>query len=125
MIDSVSPTDLITDVDSGSLEGFAVIDATNSNGTWEYSLNDGISWNSLADASTTNARLLHEAAMLRFVPFKKKFRGDVMMTVVGWDRTGGDIGGTADVTTRGGETSFSLETSQVTLTVLKKKPKIV
>jgi len=107
------------------LQGFAVIDATNLNGTWEYSTDDGATWNSLADASTTNARLLNEAAKLRFVPFKKKFRGDVFLTVVAWDQTAGTNGSTADATTRGNTTAFSVGTSQIKQTVLKKKPQPV
>ncbi|MCA9096343.1 MAG: hypothetical protein KDA68_22845, partial [Planctomycetaceae bacterium] len=96
----------------------------NPNGTWEYSIDAGATWNSLADASTTNARLLNEAAKLRFVPFKKKFNGDVTLAVVAWDQTTGTNGSTANVTVRGTTTAYSLDTALITQTVLKKKPKI-
>lgn len=123
VIASLSPVVPIADQDAGALKGFAVIDAANANGTWQYSIDGGTAWLSLSDASTTNARLLNENAKLRFVPFKKKFSGEVALSVAAWDQVTGTNGGTADVSLRGGTTSFSTEITQVRKTVLKKKPK--
>jgi len=122
LITSVSPNTLITDQDAGSLKGFAVIDATNLNGTWEYSTDGGTSWSSLADTSTTNARLLNENAKIRFVPSSRKFKGEVSLTIVAWDQTSGTNGGTSDASVRGGTTAFSLNSTQVKQRIQKKRP---
>lgn len=123
IIGSVAPETLITDQDFSAKVGFAVVDVANPNGSWEYSIDEGVTWNSLADTSMTSARLLNEAAKLRFVPLKRKFHGEVALTFVAWDQSTGTNGGTANVTTRGGTTAFSNQTSQVKQVVLKKKPK--
>ncbi|MCA9093375.1 MAG: hypothetical protein KDA68_07805 [Planctomycetaceae bacterium] len=123
VIHSVSPEVLITDLNTEALQGFCVMDATNLNGTWQYSLDAGMTWNSLANSSSSSARLLDPSAKLRFVPYKKKFRGDVGLTVTAWDQTTGSDGDQVDATTRGGTTAFSSDSTEVRLTVLKKKPK--
>lgn len=121
IIASVLPTELITDQDAGSLKGFAVVDGTNANGTWQYSTDGGQTWNSLADTSLLNARLLDESAFIRFVPLKKKFKGEVSLQVVAWDQTSGTNGGVAEVVTRGGSTAFSTDVTVVRHTVTKKQ----
>ncbi|MCA9091973.1 MAG: cadherin domain-containing protein [Planctomycetaceae bacterium] len=124
LIASVTPNPLITDQDAGALKGFAVIDATNSKGNWEYSTDGGTTWSSLADTSTTNARLLNENARIRFVPSSRKFKGEVSLTIVAWDQTSGVNGGTADATVRGGMSAFSLNSTEVKQRILKKRPRI-
>lgn len=124
LINSVSPNTWISDPDAGALKGFAVIDAANSRGTWEYSTDNGTTWNSLADSSTTNARLLNGNAKIRFNPSSSKIKGEISLTVVAWDQTTGVNGNTADVTVRGGMTAFSLNSTQVKQNILKKQPQI-
>lgn len=124
VIGSTDPAALITDQDAGALKGFAVINAANLKGTWEYSTNGGTTWASLAGVSASNARLLNETAKLRFVPFKKKFSGEVSLTVVAWDQTVGTNGGTVNASVRGGATAFSADSVQVTQSVVKQQPVI-
>jgi len=124
VIGSTDPAALITDQDAGALKGFAVINAANLKGTWEYSLDGGTIWASLAGVSASNARLLNETAKLRFVPFKKKFSGEVSLTVVAWDQTVGTNGGTVNASVRGGATAFSADSVQVTQSVVKQQPVI-
>jgi hypothetical protein len=124
VIPNTLPENLISDQDAGALEGFAVINASNPNGTWQYSLDGGTTWNSLADASVANARLLDGTAKLQFVPTKKKFFGEVSLTIVAWDQTVGTNGGTADASLRGGRTAFSTNSSELRLTILKKLTEI-
>lgn len=125
IIESVAPMNLISDQDLGAQEGLAIIAARSPLGTWEYSIDGGTSWISLADTSLSNARLLDQTDQLRFIPFKKKYWGDVTLTAVAWDQTAGTSGSLMDATIRGGESAFSLDTTQLTRTVLKKKPKIL
>lgn len=122
VIGSTDPAALISDQDAGALKGFAVINAANLKGTWEYSTDGGTIWASLADVSASNARLLNETAKLRFVPFKKKFSGEMSLTVVAWDQTVGTNGGTVNASVRGGATAFSSDSLRVTQSVLKQQP---
>jgi hypothetical protein len=101
--------DNVTDIDSGALLGIAVTKIDTTQGTWFYSINNGTSWLALT-ASTTKARLLADDGQTRLY-FKPTagFMGTIesAITFRAWDRTAGTNGGTADVTTAGGATSFS------------------
>ena len=66
--------DMITDPDSGAVEGIAVTGVDNTNGTWEYTT-DGSTWYSFAARgvstgvpSDADAVLLDSIAQIRFVP---------------------------------------------------------
>ena len=107
-----------TDVDLGSVEGIAVIDVDNTNGTWEYTLN-GSDWFAIGNVSDGMARLLPSDATtrVRFVP-DPDFNGVASpFTVVAWDQTSGVAGGLADASTRSGVTPFSLASATVGQTV--------
>src|SRR5262249_51161769 len=113
--------DRITDVDAGAVEGIAVVVADTANGAWQYSLNNGGSWNALGSVSGTNARLLASDAAntrIRFIP-AADFNGTVnpAITFRAWDQTSGTNGGTADVSTNGGTTAFSTATETASLVV--------
>jgi VCBS repeat-containing protein len=112
--------DLVTDVDNGALGGIAVTAVNNTNGTWQYSLDGGESWNSFGLLSATSARLLAsgQGERLRFVP-NINFNGTVSagLTYRAWDRTTGTNGGTANVTTNGGTTAFSEATAAIGITI--------
>ncbi len=118
--------DRITDVDSGAVEGVAVIGVDDSNGTWEYSLNFGGSWNSfvaqgVATGTTddTAAVLLNEAALIRFVPNLGYTGASGDLTFRAWDQTSG-VSGDVGVNTsiNGNPTAFSAATETATLTVV-------
>src|SRR5262249_631844 len=112
--------DRITDVDAGAVEGIAVVVADTPNGAWQYSLNNGTSWNALGSVGGTNARLLASDTQtrVRFVPVAD-FNGTVAtgITFRAWDRTTGSNGGTADVSVNGGTTAFSTATETASITV--------
>src|SRR5690606_5777022 len=62
--------DRITDIDAGALEGIAVTAVTNTNGTWQWSIDDGQIWSDFSGVSPSSARLLaaDDQTRVRFVP---------------------------------------------------------
>jgi hypothetical protein len=93
--------------------GIAVVAADNSKGYWQWSP-DGTSWTAFGHPNVTGARLLPETYRVRFVP-GVNYTGTANpgLTFHVWDRTSGTDGGTADLTTRGGSTAFSTDSSTV------------
>jgi hypothetical protein len=119
LIASVAPLDLITDAD-GDPEGLAIISVNDDEGEWEYSTDGGANWLTL-NPSPDSARLLASDVMttyIRFVP-NPDFNGpvDFGITFRAWDQTSDSNGGTADTTTNGGETAFSVATETAGVTV--------
>ena len=112
--------DPITDVDSGAVEGIAITWADNSNGTWQYSTDDGANWFNIGNVSDTNALLLTDDAdnRIRFVP-AENFNGTVQFTYRAWDRTDNNPNATANVnvSVNGNATAYSSDFETATLTV--------
>jgi Ca2+-binding RTX toxin-like protein len=106
----------ITDPDSGALQGIAITGATSTNGAWQFSTNGGSSWTNFASYSTSSALLLTGADKVRFVPDGQNGSSDTF-TYAAWDQTSGSHGTTANVTTAGGTTAFSIASDTAHLTV--------
>ncbi len=91
----------VSDVDSGAVEGIAVIAVDDSNGTWEYTTDGGSNWTAFGAVDAAAARLLAADAntYVRFVP-DANWNGTVSsgITFHAWDQTSGTAGGTADLT---------------------------
>jgi Tfp pilus assembly protein FimT len=110
--------DRITDVDTGALEGFAVVGVDNSNGQWQYSTDGGATWLAFGAASDSSAVLLDTAARVRFVPNANYAGSAGNVTYRAWDQTTGSSGATGvNVSTNGGTTAFSSATETATLNV--------
>ncbi|MEO1520733.1 MAG: cadherin-like domain-containing protein, partial [Cyanobacteria bacterium J06633_2] len=56
IIASSSVIDLITDVDTNAAEGIAITAADTTNGTWEFSIDSGTTWNPVGTVSDSSAR---------------------------------------------------------------------
>jgi hypothetical protein len=109
-------TGKVTDVDTGAVQGIAVTGLNSSTGTWQYSLDNGTTWNAVGTVSSNSALLLRSTDKLRFVP--DGMNGTTAsVTYCAWDQTSGAAGGTADTTTNGGTTAFSTATATATITV--------
>ena len=108
----------ITDVDAGALQGIAVTGSDETNGTWQYSTNNGTTWLALGAVSPGSARLLESSATtkLRFVP-NADFNGTATITLRAWDQTFGANGALTGTTVNGGTTAFSVATDSASLTV--------
>jgi Ca2+-binding RTX toxin-like protein len=100
----------------GNPVGVAVSATSNTNGTWQYSHDDGASWNNL-QASLNTALLLAGNDRLRFVP-NAGFIGTATLAAYAWDGSDGkSAGSTVDLSSNsvlGGSTPFS--TSALTAT---------
>ena len=105
----------ITDADSGSVEGIAVINAAAANGQWQYSLvNPPVGeadWQPVGGVSDTEALLLSDDAWLRFVPAPDYFGESSPLNFRAWDRASGSSGQRVNVSVNGGNTAFSVDTN--------------
>lgn len=112
LINSALPSVAVTELDAPDSKGVALSVVDNTNGEWEYSLDAGGSWNAINPAllNPTNALLLRDVDVLRFVP-TPNFNGDVAdsVTFFAWDQTdGGTPGDFGDPqNNNGGEEAFS------------------
>lgn len=111
--------DRVTDVDSGALEGIAVVAASTTNGSWQFSTNAGTSWSAFGALSSGAATLLAADARVRFVP-NVDFNGEIVagLTFHAWDQSSGTNGQVGvDVTVTGGTTAYSAASDTADLTV--------
>ncbi len=110
----------ITDVDAGAVQGLAVIAVDNTNGTWQFSIDNGTNWAPFGAPNSLTARLLaaNATTRVRFLP-NLNFNGtvDPGLTFRAWDQTSGTNGNTADVSIVGGTTAFSIATETASITV--------
>jgi hypothetical protein len=120
-VDAASPTgqvDNITDVDNSPSLGIAIISVDTTNLTCFYTT--GGSWIALGAVSNTSARLLAANASNRiYCQPGLDFVGTVSSAITfrAWDQTSGSDGGTADVSTNGGTTAFSVASDTISITV--------
>lgn len=100
----------IQDNDPAAVKGVAIVGLTGSDtGSWQYSLNGGLTWLPLVEVSPARARLLRDTAKLRYVP-AANFFGQAALEYRAWDQTVGAVGGTFDLSApaaTGGATAFS------------------
>lgn len=116
--------DRITDIDAGALEGIAILNVDNSNGTWEYNIGSG--WTAVDSVSGTNSLLLRATDSLRFVPDGQD--ADMgFVTFCAWDQTSGTAGTKVDTSVFGGTTAFSVggEAASITVTAVNDDPVVV
>ncbi|MBD1906589.1 DUF4347 domain-containing protein [Funiculus sociatus GB2-A5] len=110
----------ITDADAGAVEGIAVIEVDNTNGTWQYSTDGGSSWNNFV-VSGAAATVLKDTTSdrIRFVP-NPDFNGITPgITFRAWDASDGLASGTTNVNpgAGGGASSFSIATETTSIII--------
>jgi hypothetical protein len=118
----------ITDADGGAVEAIAITTVDNTNGVWQYSTDNGTSWNAFSGTTgssvdiTSTARLLDgslsgaSTQLVRFVP-DAGYNGTATITFHAWDKSSGTAGGTADASTTGNATPFSTASDTASVTV--------
>ena len=118
----------VTDADGGAVEAIAVTDIDNTNGVWQYSTDNGISWNNFSGTTgssvdiETSARLLDGSLVggstqkIRFVP-DANYNGSATITFRAWDKSSGAAGGIADASTNGTTTAFSSANDAASITI--------
>ena len=116
---SAGVADPIVDADAANLVGgIAIISTDSLNGTWEYSLDDGATWQSFELAENDNTQLLLDSdSLIRFEP-APDFNGSASITFNAWDQTVGNVGDIAGVGALGSTLSFSsISTERETATI--------
>lgn len=110
---SVSGIDRVTDPDAGALEGIALLTVNSANGDWQYSINNGLSWQN-TNPVATSALLLDTTSLLRFEP-NAGYTGLADISFRAWDQSAGVAGDVVNATTGGGESAFSAasETAEI------------
>ncbi len=109
--------DPITDVDTGAVEGIAVIGVDNTNGIWQYSIDDGDNWIDFA-VSGTSATLLRDTEKIRFFP-NLGYNGTAKITFRAWDGSDGNASGTTDIDpgVGGNTTAYSTATETARIAI--------
>ncbi|MEO5332742.1 MAG: DUF4347 domain-containing protein, partial [Magnetococcus sp. YQC-5] len=126
-------TDLDVDTPPTPLEGIAIQSLVESNGTWQYSTNGGVSWTNIGTVSSAQSLLLRSTDLIRLLPDgmnppNNTSPGNLNFTFVAWDQTGPSStwasGTKVSTVTRGGATPFStnIETIGITVTDLNDAP---
>ncbi|MCX5660876.1 MAG: Ig-like domain-containing protein [Planctomycetota bacterium] len=105
---------------NGPASGIAIIAATSTSGTWQYSL-DGANWLALGAVSPGSARLLRADAttQVRFTP-NLNFNGTIngALTFRAWDTSDGFANGAVgDSGLSGGSTAYSSASASSSITV--------
>jgi VCBS repeat-containing protein len=110
----------ISDVDSGAVNGIALVASNETNGVWYYSTDGGTNWTSLGAVNSGSSLLLANNASTRlyFSP-AANYNGSSTsaLTLRAWDQTSGAAGTKVDTSTNGGTTAFSSATDVVDVTV--------
>ncbi|NKB46491.1 MAG: hypothetical protein GKR77_01745 [Legionellales bacterium] len=106
---------LINDPDGPGM-GLAVINTDITNGIWEFSIDGGNHWQLLSGTNETNALLLREQDLIRFIP-NDEFEGSANISFKAWDQSSGAVGQLAD-TTSGDAFSLATEDALIDITGL-------
>ena len=110
--------DPIADVDAGALQGIAVTSAFDSNGSWQYSTDNGTIWTAFGPVSDASAVLLDTAARVRFVPDTGYVGPAGDLAFRAWDQSTGANGQTGiDASSSGLTTAFSVGVETVATNV--------
>ena len=101
----------IADVDADALQGIAIIGLNSAHGSWQYSIDGGLTWYDVGSVDAAHALLLRDTDLLRFQP-DPDWNGSIPsgLTFRAWDRTSGSAGDYADTSVTGGTTAFSTAT---------------
>ena len=109
----------ISDTDPGALSGIAVTGWDNTNGTWQFSTNGGVLWNTFSGSGAT---LLDASARVRFQPTADYSGNSGNLIFRAWDQTEGWLSGMSNITLDGSATSTASATTSLTITPLNESP---
>ena len=95
----------------------------NSNGTWQFSTDNGSTWAAVGTVADNSALLLRAVDRLRFVPDAMN-ADTATITYRAWDQASGTQGTKVDASSNGGATVFSTatETASITTTAVNDAP---
>ncbi len=108
----------VSDPDAGALGGIAITALTGTtNGTWQYSMDDGATWQPIAGVSPLRGLLLRDTDRIRFVP-QAGFTGQATISYHAWDQTTGTVGQLARLGVGGLSRAFSVANETATVNVV-------
>jgi uncharacterized protein (TIGR03118 family) len=116
----------VSDPDANALRGIAVTGADTTHGKWQFTIDNGTTWEDIGVVYVTRARLIPGYGRVRFVP-DHDFNGTIKLYYRAWDQTQG-VPGAALVNVKqvntGGATAFStaLENASITVTPVNDAP---
>lgn len=113
----VSDDDLSEDIVSKL--GIAIIEATESNGTWQFKQSDNSSWQNIGHVNRSSAIVLDHSNFIRFVP-SPNFNGEASLQFVAWDLTSGEASGSSGVAVSRSDPitgAFSINETEALITV--------
>jgi|GEM_PF-203270 len=124
-LEGISIADFVGEISNDSDDddiGIAIAGVDNTNGSWEYSSNNGESWIEITGVSPENAILLSATFQIRFIA-SGEFTGTLerAITFFAWDGTFGESGSFANVTQTGQTTAFSETFQTASLTVIEQQ----
>ncbi len=106
----------VADAETGSTAGIAVTGLVESQGSWEFSIDGGTVWTTVAGVTDSNALLLRSTDRIRFVP-DGLTADSASFDFRAWDQAGGTPGTYNDVSTNGGSTPFSSDSDTASILV--------
>ncbi|MEA5522235.1 choice-of-anchor I family protein [Limnoraphis robusta] len=114
--------EISSDTDDDDI-GIAIAGVDNTNGTWEYSIDNGTTWISITGVSQENALVLNSTAQIRFIATSITFTGTIerAITFFAWDGTFSESGSFVNVTQTGLTTAFSQISQTASLTVIEQQ----
>ncbi len=119
--------DNITDPDNAAQLGIALTHVDTSEGSWFYTVNGGVSWQSIGSVSQSNARLLaaDNNTRIYFQP-SSGYSGTLAsaITFYAWDQTSSSNGSLASALPNSPGTAFSenTDTAQITVQAINQAP---
>jgi hypothetical protein len=107
-----------SDANAGSLVGIAVVVTDGRNGVWQFSLDDGQSWQSIGASSQASARLLSVDNRVRFLP-NLGFVGSSSLQYRAWDLSAGRVGTTVNLNRVGALSTNSPAGAQIETAIVR------
>jgi Ca2+-binding RTX toxin-like protein len=104
---------LIIDADGPGI-GIAITAIDNNNGAWQFSTDAGSNWQTISSVSMSNALLLADVNLIRFVP-NDEYEGSASFEFKAWDQSSGSAGNTFDTTQ--GSSAFSSASETATIDI--------
>jgi hypothetical protein len=109
--------DLLSDVDTGALQGIAIQSVTGE-GSWQFSLDGGQTFLDVGHVATSQSLLLRFTDRLRYVVRRPMEHGPgAQLEFTGWDQSEGVAGTRVDTSVRGGSTAFTNRTAMARLPI--------
>lgn len=111
----------ITDADTSALQGIAITASVETNGSWYYSTNNGITWSLVGTVSSTSALLLFADASTRiyYNSTAANYNGtrSAVLTFKAWDGTTGTASSKVNPGTYSATVAFSSSTDTIDVVV--------